>query len=346
VSEHAVGLRNCLTDIGGLRVGHATHGGLATGVTVVWPEAPVCAAVDVRGGGPATRETELLDPANTVDAVHALCLSGGSTFGLASGDGAASWLQGRGVGFEVAGHRVPLVPAAAIFDLRTGAGSAWDGTPPYRDLAVQAIEAARDMPSPQGNVGAGIGATAGSLKGGLGTASATARSGAQVAALVVCNSFGEAVIPGTPTFWAWPLERDRELGGQVPGRPEGAVAAHDVYSIQPGRNTTLAVVATDATLDKAQLNRVAVMAQGGIARAVRPAHGPLDGDCVFALSTGARARAEDPLAELTELATLAADCVSRALSRGVYHAEGIDGWPDYKSRHGAHLAALRREAAG
>jgi L-aminopeptidase/D-esterase-like protein len=334
-----------MTDVAGLRVGHACDPHLLTGVTVVWPEAPVCAAVDVRGAGPATRETELLDPANTVDRVHALCLSGGSTFGLAAGDGAAAWLHARGAGLEVAGHRVPLVPAAALFDLRTGAGSAWDGAPPYRDLAAQALARASDMPSGQGNVGAGVGATAGSLKGGLGTASTTARSGAQVAALVACNSFGEPVIPGTPTLWAWPLERDGELGGQVAGRPAADLAAHDVYAIQPGRNTTLAVVATDAVLTKAQLNRVAVMAQGGIARAVRPAHGPLDGDCVFALATGARPLGEDPLAEVTEIATLAADCVSRALARGVYHAEGIDGWPDYKSRHGADLAALRREAA-
>ena len=323
---------NCLTDVPGLSLGHATDARLATGVSVVRPHAPAAASVDVRGGGPATRETDLLRPEATVDRIHALTLSGGSAYGLDAAGGVVDGLRAAGAGFEVAGQLVPIVPGAAIFDLTVGAGSDWGDAPPYRALAGRALDDAVDRPGGEGNVGAGLGATAGALKGGLGTASAIARSGATVAALVVCNSFGQTVMPGTDTFWAFALEEDGELGGQVPAAPARPVAAHDVYRVEPGTSTTLAVIATDAELDKARLARVAAMAHAGLARAIRPAHGPLDGDVVFALST-ARRTLHDPLPELTEVGTLAADCLARACARGVYAAEPLHGWPSYKSRH-------------
>ena len=322
------GPRNAITDVPGLRVGQAEDKAAWTGVTVVLPDNPAVAACDIRGGGPGTRETDLLAPSAMVERVHGICLSGGSAFGLDAASGVMEHLAGRGIGFPVGTARVPIVPAAILFDLLNGGDKAWT-TPPYRALAIQACEQA-SLDIAQGNAGAGYGAKAGRLKGGLGTASL--RVGEDwVGALVAANPVGSVLHPGTLSFWAWPYEQLAELGGQVPPSiPIANLAAWtDTALPQLGANTTLAVVATDAPLTKADAQRVAIMAQDGLARAIRPVHTPFDGDSVFTLSTG-DGSGVDPY-RLARLGQAAADCVARAVARGVYEAETLGAFPGYKS---------------
>jgi L-aminopeptidase/D-esterase-like protein len=337
-----VGPRNLISDVAGVRVGNAEDAGLLSGTTVVLADAPMTAAVDVRGGGPGTRETDALDPACLVEVVDAVVLSGGSAYGLDAAGGAMAWLAAQGRGFRVGEAVVPIVPSAILFDLLNGGDKAWGETPPYREMGRRAAEAtAADFAL--GNAGAGLGALAGGLKGGLGSASFVfeASDGEEltVGALAVANPFGATVIPGTRTFWAWALEQDGELGGQAPPADPLAAPALDYdFKGTLGANTTLVVVATDAALTKAQAGRIAIMAQDGIARAIRPVHTPFDGDTVFVLSTGARALAAPP-SDIAKLGMLAADCTARAIARGVYEAEGLGAHPGYRAQKARHSGA-------
>ena len=338
------GPRNLITDVDGILVGNAEDPRLRSGVSVVLCEEPSMASVDVRGGAPGTRETDLLDPSCRVDRVDAICLSGGSAFGLSSADGVMRWLRERGRGVAIADVVVPIVPTAILFDLLNGGDKSWDW-PPYRALAYGATgNAGRDFEL--GNAGAGLGAKAGNLKGGLGSASAVdPASGLQVGALVAVNARGYTTMGDMAQFWAWPIEQDGEFGGlPPPPRGLGLPVAHDRADLthdpadlarsDPRANTTIAVVATNARLDKASAERLAVMAQDGLARSIRPVHTPQDGDTVFSIATGRRDLAGDPLA-LAELGTLAADCLARAVARGVYNAGTLGaarGWRDVFGR--------------
>jgi len=337
-----------LTDVAGLRVGQAEEKAVRTGVTVILPDAPVVAAVDQRGGGPGTRETDLLDPVNTVEAIHALVLSGGSAFGLEAAGGVTAWLAARGIGFPVGDASVPIVPSAILFDLLNGGDKRWDGRAPYYGLGQTAAEEAAAADSGHtfalGNAGAGYGATAGGLKGGLGSASlvmpgSTARDPAfTVGALAAVNSMGSATMGETPAFWAWPWAVGDEMGPRArPAPDDPAPGPSDFAFTVPARtraNTTLVVVATDLALTKAQAGRVAIMAQDGLARALRPVHSPLDGDTVFALATGRVEMGADPLVTLARCGMAAADCVARAIARGVYEAASIGDWAGYRARFG------------
>lgn len=318
------GLRGLLTDIPGIRVGHAQDLALRSGVTAVLFDRPAVASVDVRGGGPGTRETDLLDPERTVETIDALVLSGGSAFGLDAAAGVTGWLAAQGRGFPVGGMRVPIVPAAILFDLLNGGDKDWGAAPPYRDLGVRAAEAAGDEFA-LGSVGAGTGARTATLKGGLGSASATVPGTPfRVGALVAVNAFGSAVVGGGPHFWAAPFERGDEFGGLgLPGRVEEEAHAFPARTAA-GSSTTLAVVATDAILSKAQCRRLAVAAQDGLARALVPAHTPLDGDLVFAAATGLRPLA-DPVADLARLGHEAARVLARAIAIGVFSATSLPG---------------------
>jgi L-aminopeptidase/D-esterase-like protein len=338
------GIRNLITDVDGILVGNAEDQRMRSGVTVVLCDGAAVASVDVRGGAPGTRETDLLDPSCRVDRIDAICLSGGSAFGLSAADGVMRWLKEHHRGVAIADVVVPIVPTAILFDLLNGGHKDWDW-PPYRDLGYAAVAtAARDFPL--GNSGAGLGAKAGNLKGGLGSASAVDdTSGLQVGALVAVNARGYTTMGDTPHFWAWALEQDGEFGGlPPPKRGLGLEVSHsradlthdpaDAVRSDPRANTTIAVVATNARLDKASAKRLAVMAQDGLARSIRPVHTPQDGDTVFAIATGRHDLGDDPLA-LAELGTLAADCLARAVARGVCHATTLGAarsWRDVFGR--------------
>ncbi|MFI5000844.1 MAG: P1 family peptidase, partial [Reyranellales bacterium] len=286
----------------------------------------------------------LLDPACRVDRIDAVCLSGGSAFGLSAADGVMRWLKENGRGVAIADVVVPIVPTAILFDLLNGGDKNWQWSP-YRELAYQATGGAgRDFAL--GNTGAGLGAKAGNLKGGLGSASAVdPASGLQVGALVAVNARGYTTMGDMPQFWAWALEQKGEFGGLAPPKHGLALqVSHDRADLShdpadaargdPRANTTIAVVATNARIDKASARRLAVMAQDGLARAIRPVHTPQDGDTVFAIATGRRDLGGDPLA-LAELGTLAADCLARAVARGVYNAATLGaarGWRDVFGR--------------
>jgi L-aminopeptidase/D-esterase-like protein len=338
------GPRNLITDVEGILVGNAQDERLRSGVSVVLGGEPFVASVDVRGGGPGTRDTELLDPSCRVDRIDAICLSGGSAFGLSSADGVMRWLKEQGRGLTVGDAVVPIVPTAILFDLLNGGDKNWVW-PPYRELAYQAADRAAHKFA-LGNAGAGMGAKAGDLKGGLGSASTIDdQTGLQVGAIVAVNARGYTTMGGMSQFWAWALEQDGEFGG-LPPPPHGlalpvshsrADLTHDPADAarsDPRANTTIAVVATNARLDKASAQRMAMMAQDGLARAIRPVHTPQDGDTVFAVATGTHDLGSDPLA-LGELGTLAADCLARAVARGVFHAATLGAarcWRDVFGR--------------
>jgi L-aminopeptidase/D-esterase-like protein len=333
------GSRNLITDVPGILVGQAEdHDGI-TGTTVVLAQQPAVAAVDVRGGAPGSRETELLAPETLLDRVDAVVLSGGSAFGLDAASGVVDWLAEAGRGFTIrstAGSPpiiVPIVPAAILFDLGFPGRRAWTGEPPFRVLGRAAVTAAaKDFAL--GNAGAGLGATAGRLKGGIGSASLCLAGGATVGAIVAVNSWGATVRPDCGRFWAADLALADEIDPQ-PGIPDSPVDLED-YSgcgaIAPGANTTIAVVATDAALDKRGCRRFAMMAQDGLARAIRPAHTPFDGDTVFALSTGSGSGSA-PL-DLLKLGNAAADCLARAIMRAALAAEPLGGVAAWRQRWG------------
>jgi L-aminopeptidase/D-esterase-like protein len=332
----APGPRNLITDVPGLRVGQAHDAAVRTGVTVILPDDRAVCASDVRGGAPGTRETDALAPENLVDAVDAVVLSGGSVYGLAAADGVTAWLgaRGRGYGLVTQGGAPPspVVPAAILFDMANGGDKAWGETPPHRALGIAAVQAAA-LDFDLGTAGAGYGAMAGGLKGGAGSASVVTPDGIAVGAVVAVNSWGSVVAPGGRTFWAAPYEIGAEFGGLGPG---GLAAAPDDWgrakSAASPRNTTIACVATDVALTPAQAKRVAVMAQDGLARAIRPIHAPFDGDVVFALSTARRPLTEPANLALARIGALAADCLARAVARAVYEASP---WP------GTEVAAWR-----
>jgi L-aminopeptidase/D-esterase-like protein len=317
-------MNNLLTDITGVRVGHAGDPDLASGVTAVIFDRQVVAAMDVRGGGPGTREGALLDLANTVEKIDAIALSGGSAFGLEAGGGVQAWLAEQGRGLNVRGAVIPIVPGAICFDLLNGGNKKWGRFAPYRDLGYAAAAAATTSFT-LGSAGAGLGALTANLKGGIGSASAQTGNGVKVAALVVVNALGSVTVGDGPWFWAAPFEVGSEYGGRgLPAsfnpdmlkmRIKGGAAATEA------ENTTLAVVVTDAELTKTQAKRLAMIAQTGFARAIYPVHAPMDGDVLFAAATGERPI--DPLIGLTELGMVAANVVARAIARGVYAATAL-----------------------
>ncbi len=314
-------MRNLITDVAGVKVGSAHDASLASGVTALIFDAPATASIAVSGGAPGLRDAHLLEPEMTVEAIDALVLSGGSAFGLDSMGGVQAFLRESGRGLLVAGQRVPLAPGAILFDLANGGDKAWRGQPPYWALGYQAAKsAAADFAL--GSHGAGSGATLADLKGGLGSASMRTDDGFVVGALVAVNAVGQATTGDTRHFWAAPYERDGEFGGC--GWPENFAPEHLVLRTKGNapENTTIAIVATDARLDKAQAKRMAIMAQDGVARALRPVHAAHDGDTVFAGATGRSERTADIFA-LTRIGAAAADCLARAIARAVYEASPL-----------------------
>jgi L-aminopeptidase/D-esterase-like protein len=327
-------LRNLITDVAGVRVGNAQDARLASGVTAVVLDAPAVASIDIRGGGPGTRETALLDPAQTVQGIDSIVLSGGSAFGLDAASGAQAWLREQGRGFAVRTARVPIVPAAILFDLLNGGDKDWGRYPPYRELGYAAAASAT-VDFALGNVGAGLGATTVNLKGGLGSASAQ-YEGCTIGALAAVNAAGSVVVGDGPWFWAAPYERDGEFGGRgFPSPlPDGALVP--MTKGAPRISTTLVVVATDAKLSKAEAKRLAVMAQSGLSTAIHPVHTPLDGDVVFTAATG-RIALSDPVLGLAALGAVAAHTVARAIARAVYLADALpfpDALPSWRDRFG------------
>ena len=331
-------MKNLLTDIPGVRVGHAEDAKLASGATAIVFDQPAVAAIDVRGGGPGTREDALLDLANTVERVDAIALSGGSAFGLETGGGVQAWLAEQGRGFRVRDALIPIVPGAILFDLLNGGDKTWGRFSPYRDLGYAAAASA-GTDFALGSVGAGLGATTANFKGGLGSASATTSNGVKVAAIVAVNAVGSVTVGDGPWFWAAPFEVNGEFGGR--GLPDTFTEDMLTMRIKGGpaaserENTTIGLVVTDATLTKAQAKRLAMIAHTGLARAIYPVHAPTDGDVLFAAATGEKPI--DPLAGLTELGMVAANVVARVIARGVYSATALpfaDALPAWKDRFG------------
>lgn len=313
-------MHNAITDVKPIRVGHWTDERAATGCTVVLcGEKGAVAGVDVRGGAPGTREIGLLDPTCLVQRVHAVCLSGGSAFGLAAADGVMRYLEEQGIGFETGIVRVPIVPAAILFDLALGDAS----VRPDAAAGYAACQAATDGPLAEGSVGAGTGATvgklrglAGAMKGGVGTASCQISGGVVVGALAAVNSFGDVMDPQTGGIVAGARRTDGEGFMDM----EAALLGGGLSAQRLLAHTTLGVVATDAALTKAQTTRVAQMAQDGLARAIRPVH-PLDGDTVFALSLGERE------GDVAQVGAVAARVLGEAILRAVRKAKGLHGVP-------------------
>ncbi len=325
---------NLITDVPGLLVGNAHDAALRSGVAVLTADRPFTAAVHVMGGAPGTRETDLLAPNKLVQEVDALFLSGGSAFGLDAGTGIMAGLRAMGRGFPVGPVKVPIVPGAILFDLLNGGDNDWTDSP-YPALGRAALrEAATDFAL--GSAGAGYGAMTGTLKGGLGSASCTLPSGLTVGALVAVNALGQATVGDTPHFWAAPWEEGDEFGGLGPAPmvPQEAPLPRK----RMGEATTIAIVATDAALTKAQAQRLAEAAHDGMARSLVPSHTPLDGDLVFAAATGARVLV-DPVVDGFQLGHAAATCLARAIARAVYMADPMPGdlQPTWRSRFGAEV---------
>ena len=323
--------RNLLTDVPGLKVGNAQDAALASGVTAIVFDEPAVASGDVRGGAPGTRETDMLQPDETVERIDAVALSGGSAFGLDAPGGVQAFLREQGRGFAVGPVVVPIVPGAIVFDLLNGGDKDWGRFPPYRDLGyAAAANAGHDFAL--GNTGAGLGATTVNLKGGLGSASAVTRDGTTIGAIVIVNAVGSVTVGDGPHFWAAPFEQNGEFGGR--GWPAAMPPDALAVRLKGGarESTTIALVATDATLTKAQAKRLATVAHDGLARAIYPVHTPLDGDIVFAASTCKRAAPD--LMAFAELGALAANVLSRAVARAVYEASALPfagalpGWKD------------------
>ncbi len=307
--------------IAGVHLGHADDRLLASGVTVIVPEAPCVASIHVVGGSPGTRESDLLDPVQRVDRVDALVLAGGSAFGLDAAAGVQAWLREHGRGFPAGGVRVPIVPAAILFDLGNGGDKGWGRYPPYRELGYQAAASAGATLS-TGRCGAGFGATTANTPGGLGAAWETLPCGATVMAVMAVNAAGSPLIGDSGCFWAAPFERDREFGGR--GYPDPI--PNDATRVRTkqghstaGLATTIGAVLTDAELSKVEAKQVAVMAHDGFPRALYPVHSPGDGDLLFVLSTNGKNLPRSELS-LLALGTTAANVVARAIAQGVYAA--------------------------
>ncbi|HQZ12251.1 MAG TPA: P1 family peptidase [Devosia sp.] len=330
------GPRNLITDVAGLRVGNAEDFRIKTGTTVLVGDRPFVASVDVMGGSPGSRETELLAPDKLVTEIDAIVLSGGSAFGLDAASGVANSLRAQGRGFRVGDVTVPIVPGAILFDLLNGGDKDW-GRNPYAGLGERALAAAAEEFS-LGTFGCGVGALTANLKGGLGSASLRLGNGHTVGALVGANATGMATAGDRANFWAAPFEMNGEFGGlgtypEPVSFLESSRTKRDYAN--PVANTTIAIVATDAALTKAQCKRLAVAAQDGIARAVSPSHALVDGDIVFAVSTGLRPL-EDEIVDVMRLGHAAAVCLTRAIARAVYSAAPAEGdiVPAWRERFG------------
>jgi L-aminopeptidase/D-esterase-like protein len=333
-------MNNLITDVAGVLVGQAQDAGLASGVTAIIFETPAAASIAIHGGAPGVRDTALLEPEMGVGAVDALVLSGGSAFGLDAMGGVQAFLRERGRGYRVRDVVVPIVPGAILFDLANGGDKNWGRRPPYWDLGYAAAEAIAE-PLALGTIGAGTGATTATLKGGLGSASALTSAGYTVGAIVAVNAVGSAMIGPGPHFWAAPFENAGEFGGLGLPAPWPADALFLRLKGDQPENTTIAVVATDAALDKAQAKRIAVMAQDGMALALRPAHALPDGDVVFAAATGRHLRPPDRR-DLTEIGATAATVLARAIARAIYEARALpfaDALPSWRDR----FAGLKTE---
>ncbi len=320
------GQNNLITDVDGILLGNAQDERVKTGTSVIVCEEPSVAAMALAGGGPGTRETDLLKSDTLVTSVDAICLSGGSAFGLGAADGVMAGLKeaGRGFGLMAEAHipKTPIVPTAILYDLANGGEKDWGHPSPYPELGYQAFKKARKEFT-LGKQGAGYGAKAGQLEGGLGSASFVTSEGFQIGALAAVNAFGATQMPGTECYWAWPYEIDAEFGGcrpppdyQLKGEDWGAAKANP----QPGQNTTLGVVATNIALTPSAAQRVASMALSGFSRAIRPVFTPFDGDIVFVLSSGRVPLAEPSAFTLARLGELAALTLARSIARGVYAA--------------------------
>lgn len=320
---------NLITDVAGILVGCAEDPVARTGTTVILADKLSTAAVDVRGGGPGTRETDALDAHNLVGAANAIVLSGGSSWGLAAADGVAAHLGARGIGYggmAKAGVPVsPIVPAAILYDLANGGNKNWGTEPPYRALGAKALDAAGTQ-FRLGTSGAGYGALAGALKGGLGSASTLTSDGVMVGAIVAVNSMGSTIIPGTRQFWSGPYEIGNEFGGLLPlARHVGPEEWGYVKGAAPRENTTIACIATDLALTPDEMKRVVIMAQDGLSRAIRPIHTPFDGDVVFGICTGRIQPQEPRQLAVLKVGAVAADTLARAIARGVYEASAPPG---------------------
>ena len=321
------GPRNLITDVAGLRVGNADDSTLKSGVTVVTCDEAAVAGVQILGGAPGTRETDLLEAHNSVQAIHAVVLSGGSAFRLDSASGVQAALREQGIGFEVRGTRVPIVPAAILFDLTNGGSKDWSRYPPYRGMGnAAALAASSDFAI--GTAGAGTGALTAGLKGGLGSASTVLANGITVGALVAVNATGSTTMGQTRHFWAAPWEVGNEFGGLgMPfPLPDDAQAIRlkfrdEARSIE---NTTIAVIATDAVLTKSDAKRLAIAAHDGFARAIWPSHTPVDGDLVFSLATG-RSGVRLDIEQAIDLYAAAGATMARAIARGVFAATAAEG---------------------
>jgi L-aminopeptidase/D-esterase-like protein len=326
-----IGPRNLITDVPGIRVGNAHDERLGSGVTVALFDEEAVASGAVLGGAPGTRETDLLDPDKLAPGIHAIVLSGGSAFGLDAAGGIHAYLREQGLGFEIGSARVPLVPQAIVFDLLNGGDKDWGRYPPYRELGYEAAtRAGRDFVL--GTAGGGYGATTVDLKGGLGSASTATPSGYTVGALVIVNAIASAIIGEGPHFWAGALEEGKEFGGL--GLPAQVTPAMRKLAWKGAPSTTIALVATDAVLTKAQAKRLALASHGGLARALRFAHALTDGDVVFAASTGRRPLSNE-VHDVIEITALATDCLARAIARGVYEATALPyapAWPAWRDR--------------
>lgn len=317
---------SAITDVSGIRVGHFTDSRRPTGCTVILTESGAVAGVDVRGAAPGTRETDLLDPENLVQQVHAILLSGGSAFGLDAATGVMKFLEARGIGYDAGVAKVPIVPAAILFDLAVG-----DATVrPDAMAGYQACNNASDRFVTEGNVGAGAGATVGksfgmsrAMKGGLGTASIKLESGITVGAIVAVNAFGDVFEPSTNKLLAGVRTPD---GKKLLGRMEARRSGEALPPLLAGTNTTIGVVAVDVQLDKAKCKKIAQMAHDGLARAINPAHTMYDGDTIFALSTGKSAATVD----VSLLGSFAAEVMAQAIIRAIRSAESIPGFPSSK----------------
>ncbi|WP_291199651.1 P1 family peptidase [Hyphomonas sp.] len=321
------GSRNLITDVPGIRVGQAEDARVRSGVTVILPESFAVGAVAVVGGGPGTRETDVLRGGRLVGGADAICLSGGSAFGLAAADGVMSGLKAAGRGFALVARPgvppTPIVPAAILYDLANGGDKDWGEVAPYAAMGRRAFDAAGDS-FRLGRAGAGAGARAGQSPGGTGSASIVTADGLTVGALAAVNSFGSVRVPNSAAFWAWPYEIGGEFGGARPDVTQafdaedwGAAKANPA----PRENTTIACIATDVALTRDEAERVAQMALAGMARAIRPVFAPTDGDVVFVMSTE-RCQIEGARPQLiARIGELAASTLARAIARGVYEAE-------------------------
>ncbi|HRK17379.1 MAG TPA: P1 family peptidase [Hyphomicrobiaceae bacterium] len=342
---------NLVTDVQGIAVGNAEDAGVATGVTAIMLRQPNVVSGVIRGGAPGTRDTTILNLDSSVQGADAIVLSGGSAFGLDAAGGVMAVLRDRGIGFQIRDAVVPIVIQAIVFDLLNGGDKSWGRESPYIRLGMQAADVASPGRFGLGNVGGGFGATTATLKGGLGSASAITSGGHTVGAIAIVNAVGSATIGNGPHFWAWPVERDGEFGGF--GAPPQVEAEDLTMRIKGGDpvppSTTIALVATDAILTKAQAARLAHMADDGLARAIRPAHAPMDGDTVIAAAMQAiPLRPGREAIDLTELGLVAGDCLARAIARGVYEASALPfpaAPPSWRDRFG-HLSppSIRRRS--